>query len=128
MCICGSISIDWDETNYVICEFCLPTVALNFPNQKILTYLDFVIAKKHAFIRNILTMTDLNNQNLLNRTKDIIKHSEKCYKFSFGKFGNRIEDILDDCLAEFVKEMSIESFSDNYVCLLFNHGFSRKQI
>ena len=45
--------IDWDKTNCVICGFCLPTAASNFPNQKMLTYLDFVIANEHAFIRNI---------------------------------------------------------------------------
>lgn len=45
--------IDWNKTNCVICDFCLPTVASNVPSKKISTYLDFVIANEHAFIRNI---------------------------------------------------------------------------
>ena len=46
----------WEETNCVICEFRLPTAV---SNEKISTYLDFVIAKEHAFVRNIFNYDEL---------------------------------------------------------------------
>ena len=45
--------IDWERTNYAIYGFHLPTTASNFPSKEISTYLFFVIAKEHAFIRSI---------------------------------------------------------------------------
>ena len=45
--------INWSQTNCVICGFRLSTNLPNFPNEKLETFLDHVIAKKHAFIRNI---------------------------------------------------------------------------
>ena len=51
--------INWDEKNCVICGFRLPTAASNFPNEKISMYLEFAIAKEHAFIRNIFDHDEL---------------------------------------------------------------------
>ena len=48
--------IYWEET---ICEFRLPTAVSNFTNEKTSAYLDFVIAKEHAFVRNIFDYDEL---------------------------------------------------------------------
>ena len=69
--------INWDEKNCVICGFRLPTAASNFPNKKLSMYLDFVIAKEHAFIRNIF------DHDKLKQSKSI-KTYEK-YHESFRK-------------------------------------------
>ena len=113
-------SIDWDETNCVICGFCLPAAGSNFPNEKILAYLDLFIAKEHDFIRNIFDYDELK------QSKSIESH-EKYHK-TFRKmlqifvllntsYSNEsdLEDISNDCIAEFVNEMSIESFSDLFL-------------
>ena len=42
--------INWETTNYVICDFHFSTAASNFPSEKITTFLDFVIEKEHSFI------------------------------------------------------------------------------
>ena len=39
--------INWESTNCVIRDFCLPIAASNFPSAKITTFLDFVIEKKN---------------------------------------------------------------------------------
>ena len=41
--------INWESTNCVIRDFCLPIAASNFPSAKITTFLDFVIEKKTFF-------------------------------------------------------------------------------
>ena len=51
--------INWESTNCVICDFCLPIAASNFPSTKITTFLDFVIEKKNSFIRKIFGPVDL---------------------------------------------------------------------
>ena len=38
--------INWESTNCAICGFRLPSAGSNFPNEKITTFLDFVIVKK----------------------------------------------------------------------------------
>ena len=45
--------INWSKTNFVICGFRLSTNLPNFPNEKLETFLDHVIAKEHTFIRTI---------------------------------------------------------------------------
>ena len=88
--------------------------------KKILTYLDFVIAKERAFIRNIF------DYGKLKQSKSFETHEE--YHETFRKmlqivvllnasYSNEsdIEDISDDCIAESVNEMSFESFSDCFL-------------
>ena len=43
----------------VICGFCLPTAASDFPGDKMTTHLDFVVQKEHTFIRNIFYQDEL---------------------------------------------------------------------
>ena len=112
--------IDWNETRCVICGFRLPVAASNFPNKKITTYLDFVIAKEHASIRNIFDRDELKRSMA-------IATLEKCHE-SFRKIlqivvllsssymsESDIEDISDDCIAAFVNEKNFDSFSDLFL-------------
>ena len=50
--------IDWSD-------FHLPVTASNFANEKIITYLDFIIAKEHAFIRNIFDRDELKRSKAI---------------------------------------------------------------
>ena len=112
--------ISWDETNCVICVFCLPTSASSFPNEKMSTYLDFVIVKEHAFIRNVFDHVELKQSKSI---KAYEKHHESFRKMfqvvvllntSYSNESD-IEDISDDCIAKFVSEMNVESFSDLFL-------------
>ena len=55
--------IDGNQAKCVICGFRLPVAASNFPNEKIMTYLDFVIPKEHVFIRNIFDRDELKRSS-----------------------------------------------------------------
>ena len=68
--------INQDETNCVICGFCLPTAAS--------MYLDFVIAKEHAFIRNIFNHDELKQSKSI-KTYEIMNHSENVANCHFVK-------------------------------------------
>ena len=112
--------IDWNETKCVICNFHLLTVTSNFPSEKITTYLDFVIATEHAFIRNIFDLDELK------LSKSIQTH--KKYHDGFQRIlqivvllntnysdESDIEDISDDCIIKFVNEINFDSFTDLYL-------------
>ena len=112
--------IDWEERNRAICKFRLPTAASNFPNEKLSTSLDFVIAKEHAFIRNIFDYDELKQSKSIEtheRYQERFRKMLQIVVLSNTTYLNEsdIEDILDDCIAEFVNEMSFESFSDLFL-------------
>lgn len=73
--------IDWNETKCVICGLRLPTAASIFLEVKITTYLDFVVAREHAFIINIFDHDE--------QSKSVVTHEKyhesfrKCCKLSF---------------------------------------------
>ena len=82
------------------------------------TYLDFVIVKEHAFIRNVFDHVELKQS-----IKAYEKHHESFRKMfqvvvllntSYSNESD-IEDISDDCIAKFVSEMNVESFSDLFL-------------
>ena len=84
------------------------------------TYLDFVIVKEHAFIRNVFDHVELKQSK---STKAYEKHHESFRKMfqvvvllntSYSNESD-IEDISDDCIAKFVSEMNVESFSDLFL-------------
>ena len=62
--------VNWSKTNCVICGFCLSTNLSYFPNEKLETFLDHVIAKKHAFIRNIYDNDEIKISKPISRIKN----------------------------------------------------------
>ena len=112
--------IDWNETKYVICNFCLPTAASNFPTKKNTTYLDFITATEHVFIRKIFDMNDLKLSKLI--------HTQKKYHEVFRRMlqivvlvntnyssESDIGNISDDCMVQFVNEMNFDNFINLYL-------------
>ena len=77
------------------------TAASNFPNEKITTFLDFVIEKEHSFIRNIF------DHDKLKLSKNI-ETLEK-YEASFKKM-LRIVVLLN---TNYSKERDVEDISDD---------------
>ena len=93
--------------------------ASSFPNEKMSTYLDFVIVKEHAFIRNVFDHVELKQSKSI---KAYERHESFRKMFQVVVLLNTsnsnesdIEDISDDCIAKFVSEMNVESFSDLFL-------------
>ena len=123
------------ETKCVICNFDIGVFSTdriqpNGPNSKEITYLNFVIKREHAFIRNVFEPEDL-------RKTDKVKTLES-YFDNFNLFlqllalldssyssESDIEDICDECVANFVEENNIESFNELY--LEAKNVYSRKK-
>ena len=95
-------------------DFAYQRLYQNFPKEKISTYVDFVIAKEHAFIRNMFDHDEFK------QSKFIYESFRKMLQFVVllnTRYSNEsdIEYILGDCIAEFVNEMNFESFSDLFL-------------
>ena len=69
--------INWNETNCEICGFCQATAASKFRNEKVSTYLDFVMAKEHAFIRNVFDHDELKQSKSIKAYEKYHESSRK---------------------------------------------------
>ena len=83
-------------------------------------YVDFVIAKEHAFIRNIFYHDELKQSKFIKIYEKYYESFRKMLQFVVllnTRYSNEsdIEYILGDCIAEFVNEMNFESFSDLFL-------------
>ena len=112
--------VDWEKTNCVICNFRLPMASSNFPCEKITTYLDFVMFVEHSFIRNIFEYEELNISKSIQTLENYHQAFRKTLQIvtllnTNYSTESDIEDISDDCVAEFRKEMGFDNFSDLYL-------------
>ena len=101
-------------------DFAYQRLYQNFPNEKISTYVDFVIAKEHAFIRNMFDHDELKQSKFIKIYEKYYESFRKMLQFVVllnTRYSNEsdIEYILGDCIAEFVNEMNFESFSDLFL-------------
>ena len=84
--------------------------------KKTSTYLDFFIAKEHAFIRNIFDYDELKRSNSIEtheKDYEAFRKMLQIFVLLNTSYSNEsdTEDISDDCIAEFVNKMNFESFS-----------------
>ena len=94
--------------------------ASNFPYEKITTYLHFIIFVEHSFIRNIFKHEELKMSKSIQTLENYHQAFRKMLKIvSLLKdnysSASDIEDISDNCVAEFVEEMGFDNFNDLYL-------------
>ena len=98
--------INWSKTNCVICGFRLSTDLSYFPNEKLETFLDHVIAKEHAFIRNIHDDDEMKMSKLISTMENYhaafkkILHVSSLLNSSYSSESD-IENIMDDLSLNF---------------------------
>ena len=98
--------INWSKTNCVICGFRLSRNLLYFPNEKLETFLDHVIAEEHAFIRNIYDDDEMKMSKLISTMENYhatfkkILHVSSLLNSSYSSESD-IENIMDDLSLNF---------------------------
>ena len=110
--------IDWNETKYVICNFCLPTAASNFLTKKNTTYLDFITATEHDFVKKIFDTNELKLSKLIHAKKKYHEVFRKMLQIVVNTNYSSESDIgntYDDCMVQFVNEMNFDSFINLYL-------------
>ena len=101
--------INWSKTNCVICGFRLSTNLSYFPNEKLETFLDNVIAKEHTFIRNIYDHDEIQMSKPISTIENYhvafkkMLHATSQLNSSYPSESD-IENIMDNCVVEFLEE------------------------
>ena len=106
--------VDWEKTNYVICNFRLLMAASSFPCENITAYLNFVKFVEHLFITDIFEYEELKMSKSIQTLENYHQAFKKMLQLVTLMNTNYssesdIEDISDDCVAEFVEEMGFET-------------------
>ena len=109
--------VDWEKTNCVICNFLLPMSASNFPCEKITTYLDFVIFVEHSFITNMFEHEKLKMSKSIQTLENYHQAFRKMLQIvallnTNSSSDSVIEDISDNCVAEFAEKIGFDNFND----------------
>lgn len=91
--------------------------ASSFPCEKITAYLDFVIFVEHSFFKNIFEYKELKMSKPIQTLENYHQAFRKMFEIVALLNTNytsesHIEDISDDCVAEFVEEMGFDNFND----------------
>ena len=100
--------------------FRLLTGVLDFPGSRTTTYLDFIVRKKHAFIGNIFVQNELKQSIPISTIEKFHESFRKVLQVisllqTNYSSESDLEDISDDCIAEFVEDKSFESFSELFL-------------
>lgn len=106
--------VDWEKTNYVICNFWLLMAASNFPCENITAYLNFMKFVEHLFITDIFKYEELKMSKSIQTLENyhqVFKKMLQLVALLNTNYSSEsdIEDISDDCVAEFVEEMGFET-------------------
>ena len=85
-----------------------------------MTYLDFVGRKQHAFIRNIFDQDELKQSIPISSIEKYHESFRKVLQMvsllqTSCSSESDIEDISDDCIAQFVENKNFESFSEFFL-------------
>ena len=109
--------INWSKTNCDVCGFCLSTNVSYFPNEKLETFLDHVIVKEHAFIRNIYDHDEIKILKPISTIENYhvafkkMLHVSSLLKSSYSSESD-IESIMNDCIVEFLEGTNFNDFPE----------------
>ena len=102
-------------------NFRLLTNLLYFPNEKLETFLGYIITKEHAFIRNIYDHDEIKMSEPITTIENYhVAFKKVAFKVSSllnSSYWSKSDmgNIMDDCIIEFLQETNFTDFSEVYL-------------
>ena len=91
-----------------------------FPNEKLKNFLDRVIAKEHTFVRNIYDHDEIKMSKPISAIENYHIAFKKMLRvssllYSLHSSESDIENIIDDCIVEFLEETAFNDFAEVFL-------------
>ena len=113
--------LDWENGRCCICDFdlSLGRAKMTKNESEKMTYLEFVVKKEHAFIRNIFQLEDLAECPEMSTLENYFENFKKFIQVALLLENgyspqSDAEFISDSCIEEFLRDNEIEDFQDLY--------------